>query len=46
MADYTISANLDLGSSAGSIPGQPVKSVPATDKENLLWNPLTGERNN
>jgi len=35
---------LDSGSGAASVPGQPVKIDPATDKENSLWNHLTGER--
>jgi hypothetical protein len=35
---------LDSGSGSGSVPGLPVQSVPATDKENSLWNPLTGDR--
>lgn len=35
---------LDTGSGAGLVPSLPVKSVPATDKENLLWNHSTEDR--
>jgi hypothetical protein len=41
LCDYVY---LDSGSGAGSVPGLPVKIMPAADKESLSRNPAPGER--